>query len=84
MGLRWGELDCEDPGEPYCVFDLHLEASREAEKVIIRLILGGQWCGGGNREEGWGLREEGAAWQEGEVQFQLVDLGDHWLRGHPA
>lgn len=44
MGLRWGDLDCEDLGESHYVFDLHLEASREAEEVVIRLSFWGASC----------------------------------------
>lgn len=52
MGLRWGDLDCEDLGEPQYVFDLHLEASREAKEVVIRLSSWGASC----VEEGVGRR----------------------------
>lgn len=48
------------------MFAPNLEASREAEEVVIRLS-GGQFCGGGRGEERRGLSEEGAAWRAGGV-----------------
>lgn len=53
LGLRWEDLDYEDSAGLYSVFDLDLEACREAEEVVIT------GCG-------WGLVVRRREWR-GEV-----------------
>lgn len=49
-GFEVGDTDCENLGGPHCVFDLNLEASREAGEVGIRVLCWRPVCEGRHGE----------------------------------
>lgn len=55
-GLRWGTLIVRTFGGPHCVFDLNLEASREAGRLGSESCAGGQCVKEGMERGSWGLR----------------------------